>query len=260
MNWHATLKRPPLTAGIILRSVALNLAFYVSYPLAMLALSPVLFGSRWRAMWALKWWSRTFVRMCAVIGGLRMEVRGAEHIPAGAAIVAGNHQSMWETFALFHLFDDPAIVLKKELGLIPLVGSYLRVLRMLLVARERGGPAMRAMLREAKRARAAGRQILIFPEGTRRPPFQPGRFMPGVAALYGALQAPCVPLAHNAGVFWPRRRFWRWPGTIVVEFLPPIEPGLERRVFLRRLEETVTRAAERLSEEAFLRLQRGACR
>jgi len=238
-----------LTAGIVVRSVALNLAFYVSYPLVMILGIWFLILPRRHAAAALRWWSRVFVAMCRVLAGIRMEVRGAEHIPHGAAIVAGKHQSMWETFALFHLLDDAAIVLKRELTWIPLVGWFLMKFRMIPVDRSSGPKALKALIRAAKAALAEGRQILIFPEGTRRAPLAPPDYKPGVAALYAGLNAPCTPFALNSGIFWPRRTFWRWPGTIVVEFLPPIEPGLPRREFMRRLQEAIEPKARELAEE-----------
>ncbi|HHN72823.1 MAG TPA: 1-acyl-sn-glycerol-3-phosphate acyltransferase [Thermopetrobacter sp.] len=242
--------RPRLTAGVVARSLALNLAFYTLYPLAMIGGFFFLFTPRRTAMAALKWWSGVFRGLCRHLAGIEFEVRGREHIPAGRPLlVAGKHQSMWETFALYDLFDDPAIVLKRELTWIPLVGWFIRKFAMIPVEREKGPAALRALVRHARAAVEEGRQIIIFPEGTRRPVDAPPEYRPGVAALYAALRIPCLPFALNSGLFWPRRRFWRWPGTIVVEFLPPIEPGLARRVFMRRLEESIEPAARRLAAE-----------
>ncbi len=241
--------RRKLTPQVILRSFALNLSFYVLYPLSMIFGAFILLGPRKRAMKALAWWSRVFVWLCRNLGGIHLEVRGKEHIPHGAAIVAGKHQSMWETFALFHLFDDPAIVLKRELTWIPLVGQYIRKFRMIPVDRASGPKALKALIRAAREAIGENRQILIFPEGTRRPVGAKPDYKPGVAALYAALKVPCVPFALNSGLFWPRRSFWRMPGTIIVEFLPPIAPGLPRKEFTARLIETIEPAADRLARE-----------
>lgn len=248
-----TLRRK-LTAGVIVRSLALNLAFYVSYPVIMIAGFFFLLTPRPASMWALRQWSRFFLFICRRLGGLGFEVRGREFIPSGGAIVAGKHQSMWETFALFHLMSDPAIVLKKELTYIPLVGWFLLKFRMIPVEREAGARALKELIRRAREAIAQGRQILIFPEGTRRPVGAAPEYKSGVAALYGGLEAPCVPFALNSGVFWPRRSFWRWPGTIVVEFLPPIPPGLPRREFMKRLEAAIEPVAEELAESGIAEL------
>ncbi len=243
-----------LTPAIVLRSVALNVAFYVSYPLVMIGGIFFLALPRRHAMAALGWWSRVFVGMCRHLGGIDMRVQGREHIPAGAVLVAGKHQSFWETFALFHLFGDPAIVLKAELGRIPLVGWFLRKFRMILVAREAGPKALKDLVRQGRQAIAEGRQVLIFPEGHRMHPLAAPDYKPGVAALYGRLDVPCVPFALNAGVFWPRRTFWRWPGVITVRFLPPIAPGLNRRQFMEALQEAIEPATRELVEEGIEQL------
>ena len=231
--------RRRLTAEVVLRSIALNVAFYVSYPLVMIGGFFYLFLPRRYAMGALKWWSRVFIGMCRYLGGIHMRVEGVEHIPHEAALVAGKHQSFWETFALFHLFPDPAIVLKKELVHIPLVGWFIRKFRHILVKREAGPKALKDLIRQGEAAIAEGRQIIIFPEGHRMPIHAAPDYKPGVAALYAKLGVKCVPFALNAGVFWPRRTFWRWPGAITVRFLPPLEPGLPRKEFMRRLEEAI---------------------
>jgi len=251
----APLHLPPrkLTPQIVARSIALNVSFYVLYPLSMILGAFILLGSRKRAMRGLAWWSRVFVWLCRNLGGIGLEVRGREHIPHGTAIVAGKHQSLWETFALFHLLDDPAIVLKKELTYIPLVGQYIRKFHMIPVDRASGPRALKALIRAAREAMGENRQILIFPEGTRRPVGARPDYKPGVAALYGALKVPCVPLALNSGLYWPRRSFWRMPGTIIVEFLPPIEPGLPRKEFSARLIGAIEPAAQRLAQEGLRR-------
>jgi len=245
-----------LTPQVVLRSLALNVAFYVSYPLVMIGGIFFLLLPRRAAVGALRWWSRVFVAMCRVLGGIRLEVRGRRHIPHGAALVAGKHQSMWETFALFHLLDDAAIVLKRELVWIPLVGWFIIKFRMITVDRKGGARALKALIAAAKAALEEKRQILIFPEGHRMEPFAEPDYKPGAAALYGALDVECVPLALNSGVLWPRRSFWRWPGTMVVEFLPPIAPGLPRRRFMKELREAVEPASNRLCEEALEDLRR----
>ena len=251
----ATSLRRCITPVVVLRSTALNVTFYLFYPLAMLGGFFYLFLPRRHAIAALKWFSRVFVRMCRVLGGIEMRVEGREHVPVGAAIAAGKHQSFWETFALFHLFDDPTIALKKELVRIPLVGWFIRKFDMILVAREAGPKALKTLLRQGEKAVREGRQIIIFPEGHRMPVFAAPDYKPGVAALYGRLGVPCVPFALNSGVFWPRRTFWRWPGTITVRFLPPIEPGLQRRAFMARLQEAIEPATEELVEQGIAQLK-----
>ena len=161
-----------------------------------------------------------------VIVGTKLEVRGAEKLPAGACLVAAKHQSAWETFGLIPLFRDPALVMKRELFWIPLHGWFSHKFEMIPVDRDKGPSALRRMLREARKRAADGREIIIFPEGTRRAPGAPPDYKTGVVLLYEGLGLPCVPVALNSGVFWPRRSLLRRPGAIVVEFLDPIQAGV----------------------------------
>ena len=185
-----------------------------------------------------------------VIVGTKLEVRGREKLPNGACLVAAKHQSAWETFALIPLFRDPALLMKRELFWIPFHGWFSHKFEMIPVDRDKGPAALRRMLREAKARIADGREIIIFPEGTRRAPGAPPDYKTGVILLYDALGVPCVPVALNSGLFWPRRSLTRRPGTIVVEFLDPIPPGLPKAEFLKRLTESIENASNRLLAEA----------
>ena len=124
---------------------------------------------------------------------------------------------------------------------------------MIPVDRDKGPAALRRMVREAKLRVAQGREIIIFPEGTRRAPGAPPDYKTGVVLLYETLQIPCVPLALNSGAFWPRRSLSLRPGTIVVEFLDPIPPGLPKAEFLDRLSRSIETASARLLVEAKLK-------
>ncbi len=201
------------------------------------------------SMAALKAWSRASLWWLRVLAGVEMEVRGREHIPSGAALVAGKHQSLWEIFALLPLFSDPAVVLKRELTFIPLFGWFALKFKMIPVHRGAGASALKKMVGHAREAVAQGRQILIFPEGTRRAPDAEPDYKPGAAALYTQLDVPCVPFALNSGLYWPRRKFLRYPGRIVVEFLPAMAPGLNRKVYTKQLQEMIETATARLVAE-----------
>ena len=179
-----------------------------------------------------------------------MEVRGLENLPThGPVLIAGKHPSFWETFALLPLVDDPCMVLKKELTLIPLFGWFALKFRMIAVERNAGAAALKRMVARAKREIAEGRQIIIMPEGTRKGPDDPPDYRPGAAALYNALNVPCVPFGLNAGLYWPRRKFLRHPGTIIVEFLPALPAGLPRKLFQERLQAAIEGSTARLVEE-----------
>jgi 1-acyl-sn-glycerol-3-phosphate acyltransferase len=232
------------------RAFLFNVIFYVTTVLFLGLGSPLLFGPRSWAMAALALHARTELWLLKTIVGTKLEVRGREKLPNGACLVASKHQSAWETFALIPLFRDPAYLMKRELFYVPFHGWFSYKFKMIPVDRDKGPTALRRMLAEAKTRAAVGREIVIFPEGTRRAPGAPPDYKTGVFLLYEALQIPCVPVALNSGLFWPRRSFKRYPGTIVVEFLDPIPPGLPKREFLPRLQETIETASNRLIAEA----------
>ena len=194
-------------------------------------------------------WARTVMRMMRGICGLDYRVLGREHIQPGPAIYALKHQSAWETIAFLEIAPPVAGVLKKELLMIPVYGWYMRRLGMVPIDRKAAGSAIRDMLRKAKEATARGRSIMIMPEGTRVAPGRTGRYNPGVAALYTSLAVPVVPVALNSGLFWGRRSLLIRPGTVTLEFLPPLKPGMDRKVFMDLLQERTEAASEKLRLE-----------
>lgn len=181
-----------------------------------------------------------------VLCGIRFEVRGRKNIPAGPALVASKHQSMFETLAFWHILPDPAIILKKELKYLPVFGWYAMKLRNVAIDRSAGASALKAMLRAARERAHEGRQVVIFPQGTRVEPGAPESYKPGVAGLYGAMDVPCVPVALNSGLYWPPSGFVRKPGTIIIEFLEPIPAGLARARFMEQLESRIETASQAL--------------
>ena len=233
----------------VIRSLLFNVLFYVNLVLFLVLGSPFFFTPRIWSIRALQVWARSSLWLLRVVAGIGMELRGREHIPHGPALIAGKHQSFWETFAILPWLDDPAMVLKKELVYIPWFGWFARKFRMIAVERSAGSAALRNLVRQAEACIAAGRQVVIMPEGTRRAPDDPPAYKPGAAALYAPLSVPCVPFALNSGLFWPRRKFLRHPGTIVLEFLPPIPPGLPRKAFQAALEGAIEPATQALVAE-----------
>ncbi|MEJ2434313.1 MAG: lysophospholipid acyltransferase family protein, partial [Pseudolabrys sp.] len=201
-------------------------------------------------LWVAKTWGRINLLLLRAVVGLDYEIRGREKIPPGAVLVAAKHQSTWETFALLPLFDDPTFILKRELQWIPIFGWYTVKGRMVPVDRRAGAQALTAMTERARIELARGRQLIIFPEGTRRPAGAEPRYKHGVAQLYVAEGVPCVPVALNSGLFWPRRSLKLRPGKVVVEILDSIAPGLDREVFFQRLKGEIEEATARLIEEA----------
>jgi len=231
------------------RSLLFNLLFYVTTALYVVLGTPLLFAPRSWAMAALANHAHFELFLLRHIVGLKLEVRGHDKLPRTACLVASKHQSAWETFALIPLFRDPALLMKRELFWIPFHGWFSKKFEMIPVDRDKGPAALRAMLRETRKRVVDGREIIIFPEGTRRPPGAPPDYKTGVVLLYEALGIPCVPVALNSGLFWPRRSLLRRPGTIVVEFLDPIPPGLPKSEFLSRLIESIETASNRLLAE-----------
>ncbi len=235
---------------IVVRSLLFNRLFYINLVVFLVVGSPLFFAPRLWAIAALKLWATSSLWLLRIVCGTHMEVRGREHIPQGAALVAGKHQSLWETFAILPLLDDPCMVLKRELTYIPMFGWFALKFRMIAVERSAGPSAIRNMVKRAKREVEAGRQIVIMPEGTRKAPDAAPDYKPGAAALYAMLNVPCVPFGLNAGLFWPRRQFRRFPGTIVIEFLPAIPAGLKRADFQRQLELAIETSTASLVAEA----------
>ncbi len=234
------------------RSLLFNILFYVTTTLFVVLGSPLFFAPRRFAMAALAAHGRFELWLLKVVCGIKLEVRGREKLPQGACLVAAKHQSAWETFGLIPLFRDPALLMKRELFWIPFHGWFSHKFGMIPVDRDKGPAALRRMVREAKLRVAQGREIIIFPEGTRRAPGAPPDYRTGVVLLYETLHIPCVPLALNSGAFWPRRSLSLRPGTIVVEFLDPIPPGLPKTEFLDRLSRSIETASARLLVEAKL--------
>jgi 1-acyl-sn-glycerol-3-phosphate acyltransferase len=196
---------------------------------------------------ALLWCNATFFGL-RIIGGVRYEVRGTP--PCAPVLAAAKHMSMWDTIALYVLLDKPAMVFKRELGLIPFYGWFVRKSQMIAIDRDGKASALRKMAADAKAIFAQGRCVLIFPEGTRKKPGAAPDYKPGVAGLYGQIGVPCAPIALNSGLFWTGPGgFLKKPGTIVVEFLPPIPPGLKRTEFMARLETSIETSTAKLVAE-----------
>jgi 1-acyl-sn-glycerol-3-phosphate acyltransferase len=235
---------------LALRSIAFNIV-YALWTAGMHIVSlPLLLGpGRWVLRAGGLWIDGTLFLLKHLVG-IDYRVTGAENLPGSPAIFASKHQSAWETLFLSRYLNYPAFILKKELLSIPLFGLYMSKSGMIAVDRKAGASALRQMARDASETLQAGRSILIFPEGTRVPPGQRRPYQPGVAALYTQLKVPVVPVALNSGLFWGRSAFIKKPGTILVEILPPIPPGLDRKGVMKELENRIETAATALARTA----------
>ncbi len=243
---------------VIVRSVIFNALFYANLLLHLMAAMPTLLMPYRGVLEVAKSWGRTSLWLLRVVAGIKLDVRGLDNIPHGACIVASKHQSVWETFALLTMVDDPVFILKRELMWVPLFGWCLWKGDMIPVDRGARGPALAAMTERARFELSRGRQIIIFPEGTRRPAGAEPKYKFGVAHLYAEMQVPCVPVALNSGLFWPRRSFRRFPGTVRVEILDPIPPGLDKQAFADRLRAEIETATARLIAQGERELGRDA--
>jgi 1-acyl-sn-glycerol-3-phosphate acyltransferase len=207
---------------------------------------PLLIGPRRSAMAPIRLWARLCLFGLRWIVGLKVEVRGRELAPRGAALVGAKHQGMLDVLVALDLFPDPCIVLKKELMWIPFFGWFAAKVEMIAIDRSSGATAVRRLTAATARALQEGRQVFIFPEGTRQAPGAPPAYKPGIAALYREMNLPCTPIATNSGHVWPASGLAKYPGTAVYEVLPDIPAGLKRGVFMEALESAIEGAGDRL--------------
>jgi 1-acyl-sn-glycerol-3-phosphate acyltransferase len=194
------------------------------------------------------WWANSTLFLMRVICNIKVEFRGVEKIPKGPLVIASKHQSFWETFTLLRFFDRPIFILKRQLIYIPVFGQFLTKTGMIAIDRSAGVKALLDMTRRARDAVRSGCQLLIFPEGTRRAPGAPPDYKTGFAQIYSACGVQCLPVALNSGLFWPRRTFMRYPGTLVVEFLDPLPPGLPKDEYIARVRNAIEEATGRIVE------------
>ena len=239
---------------IWLRSLLFNILFFGLSTLLCLAIVPFVFSGKKTALVMTRIFTRKVYWLERNILNLNYEVRGREHLPKdGAYIIAAKHQSAYETMKLHALFGDPAIILKRELTRIPIWGKFLQNLDMIDIDRSNREEAMESIVSGTRRMAAQGRPIVIFPQGTRVHVSKTAAEKPykgGIIKMYNATDLPVIPLAMNSGMFWGRNSFLKYPGTVVFEFLPPIEPGLPDKKVIKALEERIERASIRLMNEA----------
>ncbi len=235
---------------IFLRSLLFNSVFYLSSVVIAVGAVPVLLGSPSFMRRAGAAWSYMVIWMLKKMTGTGWQVRGEDRIPDGPVIFAIKHQSAWDTLFFPAYLNEPAMVAKKELRMIPFYGWYAWRAEAVWIDRLRGPKSLRALIRGANAAIKQGRSIVMFPQGTRTVPGESRPYQAGIAALYRAAKVPVVPVALNSGMYWGKRTFLKIPGEIVVEFLEPMPPGLERGRFLEELAARIDCATSRLEEEA----------
>jgi 1-acyl-sn-glycerol-3-phosphate acyltransferase len=231
------------------RALAFNLASVAWTAILGTIGLPFLFTPRAVTMRFGRFWAASVLLLLRLIVGLDHEIRGLDRVPRSGCIIAMKHQSAWDALALPVVLGDPAVVVKRELLLLPFYGWYAARAGSIAIDRKAGAGALRRMLIRARPVAAAGRPIVIFPEGTRVAPGERRAYQPGVAALYQALALPLVPAAVNSGLYWGRRSFVKRKGRIVLEFLEPIPPGRTRPRVMAELERRVETATAALLRE-----------
>lgn len=234
-----------------LRAIAANFVLYLNTLLWGLVCIPALIGPQHWITKAVRGWAMSSMVLIRLTAGIRWEIRGLENLPTtdgkmSGCLIAAKHQSAWETFGLLPYLDDPAYILKEELMRIPIYGWYARRAKMIPIKRVGRAKALRSMGQAAKQAVDENRQIIIFPEGTRRAVGAEPDYKVGVFHLYKTLDVPLIPVALNSGLFWPRRQFQRHPGTLVVSILPPVEPGLSTQEAREKLQSLIETETDRL--------------
>lgn len=234
--------------ALFLRSALFQLSFYLVTLALFIVFLPSLMLPQSVVHVGFRLWGRATVILLRVLCGVRWQALNVPQVE-GAFIAAGKHQSAWETLVLCLVLKNPAFVLKKELTQLPFLGWYIRKMDMIPIDRSAGSQALRTMLATAKKAKAAGRPIVIFPEGTRVGPHERLPYQVGVAALYRQLDLPVHPFALNSGLVWPRGDFNRYSGVITVAFQPEIPAGLPKREILTALEEAIEPATRALVKE-----------
>ncbi|NKX43032.1 lysophospholipid acyltransferase family protein [Roseicyclus persicicus] len=230
------------------RSLVFIGQMYVAMLVLAVAYFPWALASRAGAHAACHAYCRWVIWTLGWMTGLRCEVRGTP--PADEVMIAAKHQSFLDIMLIYNAIPRGKFIMKRELMFAPLLGQYALRIGCVPVNRGKRGAAIARMLADVKAGRQEGGQLIIYPQGTRVAPGVQRPYKVGTAALYEQLGQPCVPVATNVGVFWPRHGILRKPGLAVVEFLPPIAPGLDRDSFMARLETEVETASDRLMAEA----------
>lgn len=222
----------------VLRSAVFNAFFFgLTFFMTLLLATPVRFLAPRRVLDVAQLWARIVLWGARVICGIRLQVFGAERLSGtGAKLIASRHQSAFDTLVWLALLPRCCYVLKHELLRIPLFGPLLLLAGMIAVDRGGGASALRLLVRQATQAAREGRQIVIFPEGTRAEPGAMLPLQPGVAALAAATGLPVIPVVTDSGLLWSRRAFHKRPGTIHIRVLEPIESGMARGELMRQLD------------------------
>ena len=231
-----------------LRALVFNILMYLAMAVLAVAFLPWALFSRHGAYAACHSYCRWVIWSARWIVGLRSEVRGKP--PKGEVMIAAKHQSFFDILLIFHAVPRARFIMKRELLFAPILGQYAWRIGCVPVNRGKRGQAIAKMVSDVAAGLRQPGQLIIYPQGTRVAPGTEKPYKVGTYVLYQQLAQPCVPVATNVGVFWPKRAIYRKPGLAVVEFLPVLPAGLGQEEFMRRLEDEVETASNQLMAEA----------
>lgn len=238
-----------------IRALIFNILFFGGTAVECLVLWPFLFFGPKIGQKTGRFWCKWVQWLLKYTVKLEPRVVGEQYLPEGPCILVSKHQSAWETLTFHTLLHDPAYILKKELIKIPVFGLFLKYSGQIPVDRSAGGSALKEMIKGVDLALKRDARVVIFPEGTRTPPGSDRPYHPGVFALYKAFpNVPMIPVALNSGMFWGRAKFMKYSGKVTLEYLPPMEPGLDRKTFMREIKRRIderTRELEKFAQTEF---------
>lgn len=239
-----------ITPSLFIRSIVFNITFFAWAFFSAILFIPLFIISAKFTQKVGKPWAYISLLLARVFCGIKYEIRGRENILEAPVIYASKHQSAWDTLIFILLLPRVAYVLKKELLRLPFWGWYLWRMKMIAIDRAKGASSIKQLIRDGKTALAENRPIVIFPEGTRTRPGATPDYHSGITALYSQFNVPVVPVALNSGVYWGKNAFFKKPGTIIMELLPPIPAGLTKKDFAERLKDDIEAASNRLIRES----------
>jgi 1-acyl-sn-glycerol-3-phosphate acyltransferase len=235
---------------IFLRSLIFNLYLFIGTMIIAFSLLLLMPFSNMGIRKGTQFWTRYVSWGLRTIVGITYEVRGIENLPENGAIIACKHQSAWDTIIFVMMRLSTAYVMKKELLKIPFYGGCIRKSGHIAVDRNAGASALKNMIKDVSERIENGRNVVIFPEGTRSSPGVAGTFHPGIAAIYMQTGQPVIPAAVNSGLFWGRNSFKKRSGKIILEIMPAIQTGMKRRDFMDLLQKTIEDKTLELEAEA----------
>nr|WP_120632514.1 lysophospholipid acyltransferase family protein [Ruegeria sp. EL01] len=229
------------------RSLIFMIVIYAWMLILGIVFAPYALFAKQGASQACRTYARSTMWLARWIVGIRCEVRGTA--PTAEVVVGAKHQSFLDIIMIFSAIPHGKFIMKRELLWTPIIGLYARRLGCIAVNRGKKGAAVAKMVKDVAKEFTEPGQLVIYPQGTRVAPGAHKPYKVGTAVLYEGLGFPCVPVATNAGVFWPRTGIMRKPGLAIVDFLDPIEPGVQRDEFLRRLEDAIETRSDALMRE-----------